>query len=351
MVNQNKPLHEINQKIRTCKGNYLLIADENWTLFDWSLLANSRSDGSLIISNRYDIYQKALKENLRCNFSDFDFRSLETNSFENIFFRISKEKLVNLHIIQESIRLLKDMGKLFLVGQKNEGIKNLSLKASQILKGQLDFKKNESIYTGEIEISKSNHLSQSVSGYFDLVPVTKVLEVELMSKPGIFGWDKIDKGSELLIQSVPAFLSHFEQQPKSLLDFGCGYGFLACHARQFNFIHVTATDNNAGALIAAEKNLTATQLDHHVIASNAGDSLSRKFDAIWANPPFHEGFSTSKKILIRFLESSSTLLKRNGAALFVVNYFIPIERIASSYFQKIKVLDKNKSYKIVMLTN
>ena len=75
MVNQNKPLHEINQKIRTCKGNYLLIADENWTLFDWSLLTNSRSEGSLIISNRYDIYQKALKENLRCNFSDFDFRS------------------------------------------------------------------------------------------------------------------------------------------------------------------------------------------------------------------------------------------------------------------------------------
>ena len=58
MVNQNKPLHEINQKIRTCKGNYLLIADENWTLFDWSLLTNSRSEGSLIISNRYDIYQK-----------------------------------------------------------------------------------------------------------------------------------------------------------------------------------------------------------------------------------------------------------------------------------------------------
>ena len=83
----------------------------------------------------------------------------------------------------------------------------------------------------------------------------------------------------------------------------------------------------------------------------ASDSLSRKFDAIWANPPFHEGFSTSKKILIRFLESSSKLLKRNGAALFVVNNFIPIERIASSYFHKIKVLDKNKSYKIVMLTN
>lgn len=154
MVNQNKPLYEINQKIRTCKGNYLLIADENWTLFDWSLLANSKSDGYLIISNRYDIYQKTLKENLRCNFSDFDFRSLENNSFENIFFRISKEKLVNLHIIQESIRLLTDMGKLFLVGQKNEGIKNLSLKASQIFKGQLDFKKTNLFILARLSFQK-----------------------------------------------------------------------------------------------------------------------------------------------------------------------------------------------------
>lgn len=351
MKNQNKLLHEINQKIITCKGNYLLIADENWTIFDWSAFANCKSDGSLVVSNRYDIYQKALKENLNCNFSDFDFRSLKAHSFENIFFRISKEKLVNLHIIQESIRLLTDMGKLFLVGQKNEGIKNLSLKASQILKGQLNYKKNESVYTGEIELAKSNHFGTSVNSYFNLVPVTKVLEVELVSKPGIFGWDKIDKGSELLIKSVPIFLSHFKQQPKSLLDFGCGYGFLASHAKQFNFMHVTATDNNAGALIAAAKNLTATQPDCHVIASNAGDSLSEKFDAIWSNPPFHEGFATSKEILERFLESSSKLLKRNGAALFVVNSFIPIERIASSYFQKIKILSTNKSYKVVMLTN
>src|SRR5690606_9948663 len=74
------------------------------------------------------------------------------------------------------------------------------------------------------------------------------------SKPGLFGWNKIDQGSEFLIQSLPAMLGTMPRPPASLLDLGCGYGYLTLMTKDLPLQGRVLTDNNAAALFTARHN-------------------------------------------------------------------------------------------------
>ncbi len=350
MGTKYQPLDAITIRFNSSSGKSLLLADENWFDFDWRKIPNHKKKNLSLLTNRFDIYQTLIKEDFKVIFNDFNFSSFETNHFKNIFFRISKEKLINLHVIQESKRLLENDGKLFLTGKKAEGIKSLSSKANLILSGPMSCTKNGSTYLSEIiKVVKSN-ITYLQSSYHDLQSI-EADSNNLLSKAGIFGWNKVDEGSRFLIDTVPIYLSRFNQPPETLLDLGCGYGYLSVCASRFNFKRIIATDNNAGALIATERNLARTKIAYEVIGDDAGESIEENFDSIWSNPPFHSGFSLSTTVLNKFLKSSKNLLNPKGKCLFVVNKFIPIEKLASNYFKTIEILNKNNSFKVVLLSD
>lgn len=349
MGTKYQPLDAIIIKLNSSSGKSLLIADENWFDFEWGKILNNKKKTLSLLTNRFDIYQTLIKEDFKVIFNDFNFSSFGTNQFKNIFFRISKEKLINLHVIQESKRLLENDGKLFLTGKKAEGIKSLSSKANLILSSPMSFTKNGSTYLSEVtKVIKSN-ITYLQSSYHDLQSIEGDSN-NLLSKVGIFGWNKVDEGSKFLIDTVPIYLSRFNQPPETLLDLGCGYGYLSVCASRFNFKRIIATDNNAGALIATERNLARIKIEHEVIGDDAGESIKENFDSIWSNPPFHSGFSLSTTVLNKFLKSSKNLLTPSGKCLFVVNKFIPIEKLASNYFKTIEILNKNNSFKVVLLS-
>ena len=349
MGTKYQPLDAIIIRLNSSSGKSLLIADENWFDFEWGKILNNKKKTLSLLTNRFDIYQTLIKEDFKVIFNDFNFSSFGTNQFKNIFFRISKEKLINLHVIQESKRLLENDGQLFLTGKKAEGIKSLSSKANLILLSPMSFTKNGSTYLSEVtKVIKSN-ITYLQSSYHDLQSIEGDSN-NLLSKVGIFGWNKVDEGSKFLIDTVPIYLSRFNQPPETLLDLGCGYGYLSVCASRFNFKRIIATDNNAGALIATERNLARIKIEHEVIGDDAGESIKENFDSIWSNPPFHSGFSLSTTVLNKFLKSSKNLLTPSGKCLFVVNKFIPIEKLASHYFSTIEILNKNNTFKVVLLS-
>ena len=350
MGTKYQPLDAIIIRLNSSSGKSMLIADENWFDFDWGKILNNKKKTLSLLTNRFDIYQTLIKEDFKVIFNDFNFSSFGTNQFKNIFFRMSKEKLINLHVIQESKSLLKNDGKLFLTGKKTEGIKSLSSKANLILSSPMSFTKNGSTYLSEITKVVKSNITYLQSSYHDLQSIEEGDSNNLLSKAGIFGWNKVDEGSRFLIDTVPIYLSHFNQPPETLLDLGCGYGYLSVCASRFNFKRIIATDNNAGALIATERNLARIKIEHEVIGDDAGESIKENFDSIWSNPPFHSGFSLSTTVLNKFLKSSKNLLNPNGKCLFVVNKFIPIEKLASNYFKTIEILNKNNSFKVVLLS-
>lgn len=336
------------QQVHLVDGPQLLIADENLTGSALQLLPREKVS---LITNRYDLHQQASSSGFNSCYSDFDFSVLADKSIAQVLYRVSKEKPVTHHIINSSPRILTSNGKLILTGEKNDGIKTYVSKAALFFGDDAHSKKHGSTYLAVINQQVSEQPPLDDQHYRELracIPTNP----SLYSKPGLFGWNKIDQGSAFLVEYLPELIDSLGGIPNSVLDLGCGYGYLSAMMHlhiEANSTHIVATDNNAAAIDACTKNFDALGIDGQVIAGNCADNIDRTFDAIICNPPFHQGFGTDSQLTQRFVDSSYQHLNRGGKALFVTNSFVPIERCAEKQFE-IKQLAKNKGFKLVLLS-
>jgi 16S rRNA (guanine1207-N2)-methyltransferase len=340
------------QQLSRIQGKCLIVADENWATASWQSVAHSGSSSRTLYSNRYEIAESAKQAGIETCFNDFDFSALEPASFEHILFRVSKERPVSHHIINQASVLLKPEGQLLLSGEKNDGVKTYADHACKLFGDRCKPQKNGNYYLAAItKYAVSNKLLDD-KDYLNLRPIKSSEELPLKSKPGIFGWNKIDQGSVFLIEHLPAFLQSYGEKnpPQSLLDLGCGYGYLSCAASLHGFQQITATDNNAAALRACETNFAALNINGNIIAGDAGSQISGRFDAIICNPPFHQGFNIDSALTEKFLSASKRLLAPSGKALFVVNNFIALEKKAQDYFANVEEVARSGSFKLIKVS-
>ena len=338
------------QQLHDLTGNCLIVADENWDNAPWTTIAQSGHAQRILRSNRYEIAQAAAGVGLSTEFNDFDFSDLEAASFDTVLFRVSKERAVSHHIINQASVLLKPGGTLMLTGEKTDGLKTYTRHASKLFGDSCQPQKLGNYYLSRLAKFSDNQAPLEDKNYLALRPIASPENLPLQSKPGIFGWNKIDQGSALLINQLPQFVQSFggDNPPQSLLDLGCGYGFLSCAAAQLNFAQITATDNNAAALRACQTNFEALEIDGRVIAGDAGSQIEERFDAIICNPPFHQGFNIDSQLTEKFLSASKRLLAPRGRVLFVVNNFIALEKKAQDYFPRVREVARSGSFKLIM---
>ena len=339
------------QQLHDLEGKCLIVADENWDQAPWMTVAQSGNASRVLLSNRYEIALAAEQAGVPTQFSDFDFSDLEAASFDSILFRVSKERAVSHHIINQASVLLKRGGMLMLSGEKTDGVKTYARHACKLFADSCQPQKLGNYYLARLTNYRDDQKPLDDKNYLALRPIGSPNNLPLQSKPGIFGWNKIDQGSALLLNQLPHFLQSFGEakQPQSLLDLGCGYGFLACAAAQQGFTQITATDNNAAALRACKANFAALEVDGTVIAGDAGSQIEECFDAIICNPPFHQGFNIDSELTAKFLLASKRLLAPRGRALFVVNNFIALEKKAQDYFPRVREVARSGSFKLIMV--
>lgn len=314
--------------------------------------------GLKVITNRWDIAQEATQKNFIVHFNDFDLSTIADNSLDYFFYRISKEKPVVHHLLNEAWRCLKPHGKLCIAGHKNEGIKTYIDKTAALFGTHKQIIKETTAYFSGIEKCNAYNSSQRLddSDYRQLRIIAQE-PCRIDSKPGLFGWNKIDQGSQYLVDQLSNLLNARagkpHNKPLNTLDLGCGYGYLTLAAAQLDacktITHWTMTDNNAAAVATAEHNIKLNGINAEVIAADCGDLLSGTFDLIVCNPPFHQGFSLEGDLTNRFLATTKRLLAPQGIAVFVVNQFIPLERKASGLFRHINTCASNGSFKVISL--
>jgi 16S rRNA (guanine1207-N2)-methyltransferase len=339
----------INQ-LAAATGHWLIVADENWSQAIWSTIPKSNQRTITVITNRFDIAQAVQQAAIDCQFCDFDFSALNPASFDGVLYRVSKERATSHHVINQTVKILKPRASLVLAGEKNDGLKSYVKQAGKLFSNPVNAEKNGTAYIASIALNATENDLLSDKNYPQLRSIQLSDNLCLQSKPGIFGWDKIDRGSAFLIDHLPHFLSSFKNAPQTLLDLGCGYGYIALSASQYGFNRLLATDNNAAAILAAQKNLDALiNIESSVLATDAGDGIDEQFDTILCNPPFHSGFSIDDQLAVKFLSQTQRLLNRSGQALFVVNTFIPLEHKAKSFFERIDVVANNGSFKLISL--
>lgn len=326
----------------------LWLMDENIHLpsTDWIAPRSNLS----VLTNRYDHYQYLRQRGFNVILNDFDSSLYAENSMDQIIYRISKEKAIVHHIINQSQRLLNMQGRLILSGFKTEGLKTYANQSAMLL-GHIEKKYKGRLNAQGVIITKNqaNGIPLDDQQYATLRSIDVSDGINWQSKPGIFGWNKLDKGSVLLWKQCIRRLRMTPDKPKTVLDIGCGYGYLGVMAGRLLAAHITAVDNNYTAVLACQENFRRQKIVGQVLCDDGGYSLTEKFDLILCNPPFHRGFGSESTLLDYFLLAAHRLLTKQGSAFFVVNAFIPVERKAKAWFSSVTVLANDHRFKVVEL--
>lgn len=178
-------------------------------------------------------------------------------------------------------------------------------------------------------------------GRLRIVPGTK-----LYSQPGVFGWDKIDKGSELLCEHLPASLDGI------IADLGCGYGFISAHllqtASHIRELHLYEAEKLAldAAAFSFDSWQERAKLHFHWHDVAAGLPAG-KFDAVVMNPPFHTGRQTSTSLGQSFVQAAATALRRNGVLYMVANLHLPYEKVLAQHFSSHEQMAARLGFKVL----
>lgn len=173
----------------------------------------------------------------------------------------------------------------------------------------------------------------------------KGIKLYFYTDTGVFSKDKVDYGSEILIQSLPVLTG-------KILDLGCGYGVIGISVAKTNpETHVTMVDINERAVELAAQNVKKNHIKNAVVhASDGFQQISHQFNAIVSNPPIRAG----KKVIYPLFEQSKNFLLPGGSLYLVIQKKqgakSAVEKLMSVY-GNCEVINKKGGYWILKSAN
>ena len=175
------------------------------------------------------------------------------------------------------------------------------------------------------------------AGAPQIVPATG-----LWSQPGVFSWNRLDPGSALLLDHVPALSGRGA-------DIGCGVGTLALRVLQTPEVaQLTLIDIDRRALEAAQNNISDARVAFRWLDLRQNAPDLRDLDFVVMNPPFHDGGMEDKSLGLRFVQVASDLLRKGGRCWLTANRHLPYEGLMHQLFKTVELRHENETYKIYM---
>ena len=170
------------------------------------------------------------------------------------------------------------------------------------------------------------------------------VDFSLQSDNGVFSKNELDKGSELLIESLlPIDLG------KSLLDLGCGIGVIGLTLAYFHpGLNVCSTDVNTRALSLCDANAKSLKLSQKVtvLQSDIYTKVEGRFDSIVSNPPIRAG----KKVTYEIYKGALDHLNDGGSLYIVIRKqqgALSVKSYLEQLFGNVTVLAREKGYYIL----
>ena len=167
------------------------------------------------------------------------------------------------------------------------------------------------------------------------------------SDNGVFSKNELDKGSELLIETLlPIDLG------KSLLDLGCGIGVIGLTLAYFHpGLNVCLSDVNTRALSLCDANANTLRLSQKVtiLQSDIYTKVEGKFDSIVSNPPIRAG----KKVTYEIYKGALEHLNENGSLYIVIRKqqgALSVKSYLEELYGNVTVLAREKGYYILKST-
>lgn len=168
------------------------------------------------------------------------------------------------------------------------------------------------------------------------------------SDNGVFSKNKIDYASMFLVETCLKNITNTENI-NSILDVGCGYGFIGITLSKVLNKHVDMVDINKRAVHLCDMNISINKVDAQVFLSNIYESVTNKYDLIVTNPPIRAG----KEILYEFLKGGISRLNKNGNLYFVISKDQGAKSVKSELEKicEVEVIDKSKGFWVFLVRN
>lgn len=164
-----------------------------------------------------------------------------------------------------------------------------------------------------------------------------------LSDNGVFSKNKVDYASKLLLETF--LKTKTDIGNSTVLDVGCGYGFLGIVISKVLKIKVDMVDVNKRALHLCERNIKENEIDGESFLSDAYENVKNKYEYIITNPPIRAG----KKTILKILKGAKDHLKSDGELWFVMNKDHGAKSIIKILNEtyKVEIFEKSKGFYVI----
>ncbi len=165
------------------------------------------------------------------------------------------------------------------------------------------------------------------------------------SQPGIFSWDKLEKGAAFLIDNLEMLAL---PQGGVILDAGCGYGLLGQVLRAYTRAQKTVwVDINRLAIMATQHGLPAeTVLCADLTQTTLPDY--GPFDLIFCNPPFYDPYKDNTDFMRLFTPRVPAMLKPGGVFLVVTRAVFKFHEFMAQHFPSMEIVTEQDGFCIML---
>jgi 16S rRNA (guanine1207-N2)-methyltransferase len=245
-------------------------------------------------------------------------------------------------LLNMAAALLKEGGRLHLVGETKVGIKS----AAKLMTRYGDVQKMDSARHCSLltcHVTATDTLFSIDDWSIDLDYELKEHQWKIMSLPGVFSHGALDKGTRMLLEKLPSALPHH------VLDFACGAGVIGSYLMTVcKTINLSLLDVSALALFCTAHTLHRNQQHGQLIAANNLHGVNGKFNMIVTNPPFHTGVNTDYTVTRDFIATAQQHLFKNSHLYMVANRFLPYPELLAEQFNKVHTVAQDTQFSVYL---
>ncbi|MGG6898385.1 class I SAM-dependent methyltransferase [Rhizobium sp. BR 315] len=265
---------------------------------------------------------------------------IEGEGYDGALVLCGKHKGENESHIAEALSRVKEGGLIVIAGGKEDGIQPLRKRLEGF---GLEVEHMPKYHGVALWLTRPANVDAFTAQLAK--PATHV-EGRFTTAPGMFSYDRIDAGSELLASRLPTDFAG------DAADFGAGWGYLSVElaTKSPRIERIDLYEAHYGALEAARANLLANcpkvaqRFFWHDLAS---EPVKDKYDLIVMNPPFHEGHAAEPSLGQAMIKTAASALRGGGRLMLVANRGLPYEPVLAENFKEHGETCRNARFKVL----
>lgn len=170
------------------------------------------------------------------------------------------------------------------------------------------------------------------------------------TRPGVFSWEHVDRGSIALTENLPHGLQG------RVADLGAGWGFVSHfileHCPLVRDLHLYEADatalglarQNLRPLIRRTEEAPSVAFEWADVTEGLGFA---SFDAVVMNPPFHQDRHADPLLGHKFMAAAIGALRPGGQLWMVANQFLPYERFLADALPNARIAWQGNGFKVL----